>query len=108
MPAINYIEVRTMENETNAVAAELDAFCSSPVTLDSRRQAHIERRAISVRNELLVQWAACDEGALPTFADAVEYATRETDALCEALGDLVAVPPHEAFPRRRYRPRRGE
>ena len=95
-----------MDNEAKSVEEELAALCASPVTVNSRREAHIERRAIAVRNELLMQWAARDDGALPTFADAVEYATQETDALCEALGDLAAVPPHEVFPRPRSR-RRG-
>jgi len=95
-----------MDNEAKGVEEELAALFANSSTVESRREAHIERRAITIHNELLVQWAASDEGALPTFADARERAMRETDAVCEALGDLVAVPPHEVFPRPRSR-RRG-
>lgn len=89
-----------------SIDEELAAF-TRPPSLADRREAAIERTARHLHPELIRQWATRDDGALPTFADAVAIATTEIDAVCEALGDLSQYAPSQVFhrePRRRPRP----
>lgn len=70
------------------------------------RQNTINLRAIDLLRDttdehfqrLLAEWAARDDGPIPTRAEAEMAARTELETLCRGLGRLAALTPHEAFP----------
>ncbi len=79
---------------------------ASWVAQSPERIADIDRRArelvrISAEDHfrrLILDWAASDEGSIPTRREAHEAAMAEIEVVCRALGRMSALAPEEVFP----------
>lgn len=63
-----------------------------------RADAVLRARSEARFSELLMDWAADDEGPIPTREQAYADVWEELEVLCAALGALAAVHPGAAFP----------
>lgn len=66
--------------------------------IEARAAALLRRRTQERFRELVLEWAARNEGAFPTPALADAQAREELEVLCRAIGRWAALTPAEVFP----------
>lgn len=63
------------------------------------RSAELLRRSEQDHfRRLMAEWAAAEDGPIPSRAQAARGAQHEMEVLCRGLGRLAALSPHEVFP----------
>ena len=74
-----------------------DSLINGSITIEDRRANHIKRLATRVHAQMIREWSARNDGALPTRDDALDQAAKEVDLLLEALGPLSEHNPIDCF-----------
>lgn len=80
--------------------SELDEFfaASPEPTVDDRVANDADRHADRIYNDMLMHWAATDNGPVPTREQAREQALDEVNVLLRALGEWAEQPAHRLWP----------
>ena len=74
-----------------------ESLINGSMTIEDRRANQIERLATRVHAQMIREWSARNDGALPTREDALDRAAAELDLLLEALGPLSERNPFDYF-----------
>ena len=74
-----------------------ESLINGSITIEDRRASHIERLATRVHAQMIREWGARNDGALPTRDDALDQAAEDVDLLIEALGPLSERNPFDYF-----------
>lgn len=79
---------------------DVDAYVASlpEKTLDDRVADYVDRRCEQVYNTLLLEWAASDDGPIPTRDQARAIVTLDALTLIRALGEWADLDPHRMWP----------
>lgn len=70
----------------------------TPTSLHQRLQAEVRTRASSRHQANIADWAASNEGPIPTLEEATAVEFAATEVLLAALGNLARHAPDEVFP----------
>ena len=73
------------------------SLINGSMTIEDRRANHIRRLATRVHAQMIREWSARNDGALPTREDALDQAAKEVDLLLEALGPFSERNPFDYF-----------
>ena len=84
-------------SEHGAAQDDWESLINGSVTIEDRRANHIERLATRVHAQMIREWGARNDGALPTRDDALDQAAKEVDLLVVALGPLSEHNPFDYF-----------
>ena len=74
-----------------------ESLINDAMTIEGRRANHIKRLATGVHAQMIREWGARNDGALPTRDDALDQAAEEVDLLLEALGPWGEHNPFDYF-----------
>ena len=87
-----------MTNSENGDAQDnWESLMNGSMTVQDRRADHIKRQATKIHAQMIREWSARDDGALPTRDDAMRQAAGEVDLLIEVLGPLGEHNPFDYF-----------
>ena len=74
-----------------------ESLINGSIAIEDRRANQIKRLAIGIHAEMIREWGARNDGALPTRDDALDQAAKEVDLLLEALGPMSEHNPFDYF-----------
>ena len=74
-----------------------ESLINGSIAIEDRRANQIKRLAIGIHAQMIREWGARNDGALPTRDDALDQAAKEVDLLLEALGPLSEHNPFDYF-----------
>lgn len=83
---------------TESTGTEVRVTAKAVAQISARAERLLDVRAQARFRELVLDWAAADEGLFPTRDMARDEARAELEVLCRALGGWAALPPEEVFP----------
>lgn len=70
----------------------------TPTSLQQRLRAEVRTRALSRHQANVADWAASNDGGIPTLEEATAEELAATEVLLRALGELAVHTPNEVFP----------
>ena len=85
------------DSEHSDAQDDWGSLINGSTTIEDRRANHIKRHAIGVHAQMIREWGARNDGALPTRDDALDQAAKEVDLLLEALGPFSERNPFDYF-----------
>lgn len=84
---------------TDAFSELEEFFAASPEpTVDDRVANDADRHADRIYHDMLLAWAAVDDGPVPSREQARERALDEVEVLVRALGEWAELPAHRLWP----------
>lgn len=83
---------------TESTGTEVRVTAEAVAQISARAERLLAGRAEARFRELVLAWAASDEGPFPTRDLARDEARAELEVLCRGLGGWAALPPEEVFP----------
>ena len=84
-------------SEPSEAQDDWESLINGSITIEDRRANQIKRLATRVHAQMIREWSARNDGALPTRDDALDQAAKEVDLLLEALGPLSEHNPFDYF-----------
>lgn len=83
---------------TEPIDTTVRATPAAAAQITARAERLLDQRAQVRFRELVLAWAAANEGPFPTRDMARAEAQAELEVLCRGLGGWAALPPEEVFP----------
>lgn len=83
---------------TESTGAEVRVTAEAAAQISARAERLLAAREQTRFRELVLAWAAAEEGSFPTRDVARDEARAELEVLCRGLGGWAALPPEEVFP----------
>ena len=84
-------------SEHSADQDNWESLINGSIAIEDRRANKIKRLAIGIHAQMIREWGARNDGALPTRDDALDQAAKEVDLLVVALGPLSEHNPFDYF-----------